>query len=664
MNGQDPSTRTGSILRIAKDGSIPVDNPFIGVAGHDPATYAFGFRNPWQIARRATTGEIAVSDVGGSDWEEVNIVTAGGNFGWADAEGNGGPGLEPLFTYPHFGLVPGAQYEGCAVAGSTYYEPDVVQLPTLYVGRLFVADFCAGWINAIDTTTGSVDAFATGFDAIADLTVSPTNGALYVLDRKLANNQSGVSKVEFVGGDVALRITSQPTAQQLAIGQRASFFVAAVGQGELVYQWQRDGVDIAGATEALYEIPSVSPTDDGAQFRVRVTDEVGSILSSIAQVTVTDNNAPIPEIVSPAVGATYGGGQVITLAGNATDDEDGPLPASSLSWEVRFNHDEHDHGFTGVVAGVDQTTITIPDRGETSPNVWYTVYLSAVDADGAVTTVTRRIDPRIVSLSLDTDPAGGVVNLDGPPRSTPYSSPAVAGIVRTVRASLVQPLAGGDSGFVAWSDGGAIEHDIIVPATDIALEARYAALPRGDGATNECRVVRIADSAVITFSGPLNGSVNLRRSGRWIQTVTGLDYYVDGDSPAPGATYAIRVRAGGATTDIGCGVETWPPDGPPPPPPPPPPPGEVSCVGSRAGSVVSLTFAGVGGSSANLLRDGSWLATVTGLDGFVDDPGGTAYVLRTRPGGVIVDTDCVIEGAPPPPPPPPPPGEVSCVGSR
>ena len=317
-NGQNTSTRTGSVLRIAKDGSIPGDNPFVGTPGVDDATFAFGVRNPWKIAK-STGGAIAVSDVGASSWEELNMVTAGGNFGWDEAEGPGGPGEQPLFTYPHFGQLQGAQFEGCAIAGSTFYEPDQVQFPNRFVGHLFSGDFCAGWIAAIDPATGSVEPFATGFNAIADVTTNPANGALYVLDRSLVDGRPGISKIEFVGPDATLRITSHPTSQQLAIGQRASFFVAAIGQGNLEYQWQRDTVDIPGANSPLLEIPSVSSTDNNAQFRAIVTDDVDTVTSSVAEIIVTTNNPPEPIIAVPAPQSTYGGGQTIVIRGDATD---------------------------------------------------------------------------------------------------------------------------------------------------------------------------------------------------------------------------------------------------------------------------------------------------------------------------------------------------------
>jgi len=95
-NGQDPSNPLGAILRIDPLGNnstngdygIPPGNPFVGVAGHLEEIFAHGFRNPYRMSIDPTTGELWVADVGQNDIEEINIVTAGDNFGWNLKEGS------------------------------------------------------------------------------------------------------------------------------------------------------------------------------------------------------------------------------------------------------------------------------------------------------------------------------------------------------------------------------------------------------------------------------------------------------------------------------------------------------------------------------------------------------------------------------------------------
>ncbi|MBT9146119.1 MAG: Quinoprotein glucose dehydrogenase B [candidate division WS2 bacterium] len=91
-NGQDTSNSLGSILRIDIDGegtySIPQDNPFVGSEDGLDEIFAYGFRNPYHISfDRGGSNELFVADVGQDLWEEVNIVTRGGNYGWNIREG-------------------------------------------------------------------------------------------------------------------------------------------------------------------------------------------------------------------------------------------------------------------------------------------------------------------------------------------------------------------------------------------------------------------------------------------------------------------------------------------------------------------------------------------------------------------------------------------------
>ena len=62
-------------------------NPFIAVPGALPEIYAYGFRNPHRLSWDAPTNTLIENDIGLHDWEEVNIITKGGNYGYAEREG-------------------------------------------------------------------------------------------------------------------------------------------------------------------------------------------------------------------------------------------------------------------------------------------------------------------------------------------------------------------------------------------------------------------------------------------------------------------------------------------------------------------------------------------------------------------------------------------------
>jgi outer membrane protein assembly factor BamB len=85
-------------------------------------------------------------------------------------------------------------------------------------------------------------------------------------------------------------ITAQPVGQSIAPGNQASFSVTATGPG-LSYQWQKNGVPIAGATSSSYTTPAAGDTDDGTSYTVTVTNAAGSVTSTGARLTVTTTTA-------------------------------------------------------------------------------------------------------------------------------------------------------------------------------------------------------------------------------------------------------------------------------------------------------------------------------------------------------------------------------------
>lgn len=145
-NAQDLSNLLGKILRIdvngkskGKEYKIPSDNPFVKKKGASPEIFAYGFRNPWRFT--FDTGgkrELFVADVQQNSYEEVNIVTKGGNYGWRILEGNecfdvlnpnehkkscDKKGLTaPIFTYNHCNKFGGKDCFGVNVQGGAVYR--------------------------------------------------------------------------------------------------------------------------------------------------------------------------------------------------------------------------------------------------------------------------------------------------------------------------------------------------------------------------------------------------------------------------------------------------------------------------------------------------------------------------------------------------------------
>ena len=178
-NAQTLTNVLGKILRINADGSIPTDNPYYTQAsGQNRAIWALGLRNPYNFSFQPGTGRMFLNDVGEVSWEEINDGIAGSNYGWPQTEGpTTQAGVRaPLFAYGH-GNGPST---GCAITGSTFYNPTTVQFPSSYVGRYFFADFCSGWIRSFNPVDGTAADFASGLSSVVDVRVT-NDGALRVV---------------------------------------------------------------------------------------------------------------------------------------------------------------------------------------------------------------------------------------------------------------------------------------------------------------------------------------------------------------------------------------------------------------------------------------------------------------------------------------------------
>jgi len=86
---------------------------------------------------------------------------------------------------------------------------------------------------------------------------------------------------------VAPAIVTQPTSQTVTVGHSATFSVVATGTAPLTYQWLKNGTAITGATAGSYTTPAAASTDNGATFKVTITNSVSTITSTAATLTVT-----------------------------------------------------------------------------------------------------------------------------------------------------------------------------------------------------------------------------------------------------------------------------------------------------------------------------------------------------------------------------------------
>jgi glucose/arabinose dehydrogenase len=462
-NSQNLSNLLGKILRIAPDGTIPPDNPFVQSTTARHEIWALGLRNPFTFAFRGTTNFMYINDVGESTWEEIDLGQAGANYGWPATEG---PTTNPAYQSPIYYY---GHSEGCAITGGAFYSPSTPNFPSSYVGKYLFGDYCAGFIRILNPSTAQATNFITGASQPVDIQVG-ADGSLYYL----ARGTGSVMKIRYTTNPSPV-ITTQPTSKLVSVGYPVTFSVTASGPPPYSYQWMRNGVNISGANARTYRIASTTLADNGARFRVRVSNTYGSTLSNVATLSVTSDKPPVGQILTPAQGTTYFGGMVVKYSGSASDFEDGDLPASAFTWQVDFHHDTHLHPFIAATTGSKTGAFTIPKRGETSSNVYYRIILKVKDSAGLTRTVTRDILPRKADMTFATQPAGLKISLDGgSSRITPFTVTGVVGIIRSIAAPTPQTLNGTSYNFQSWSDGGARSHEISTPSVDTTYTANFA----------------------------------------------------------------------------------------------------------------------------------------------------------------------------------------------
>lgn len=161
----------------------PIDNPFVKQADAVPSIWRYGHRNPQGLAVHPLTGEIYDLEHGPRGGDELNLIRAGGNYGW------------PVIIY-------GMEYNGAAITDITHKDgmeqPVTYWVPSLgvwgmnfYTGNLFprwrnhlfIASLSAEEVRRLEVRGGEVVAQETLFKGIGRVrhVIGGPEGALYVL---------------------------------------------------------------------------------------------------------------------------------------------------------------------------------------------------------------------------------------------------------------------------------------------------------------------------------------------------------------------------------------------------------------------------------------------------------------------------------------------------
>jgi glucose/arabinose dehydrogenase len=221
-NGQDMSALNGKILRVDVNKGdpydVPADNPFVGKQDVAPEIWASGLRNPWRCSFDMGGGkDLFCADVGQNSYEEVDIITKGGNYGWRVREGrhcfdyvnpNTHPAtcessgmIDPILEYKNCNVT--ADCKGLSITGGYVYRGSHGPWQGKYFfgdwskkfgvkdGRLYVATPNGGAWTMEDVKVSNMpefNSYVLGFGQDAD-------GEIYVTTQDTTGPVGGLAKV-------------------------------------------------------------------------------------------------------------------------------------------------------------------------------------------------------------------------------------------------------------------------------------------------------------------------------------------------------------------------------------------------------------------------------------------------------------------------------------
>jgi glucose/arabinose dehydrogenase len=181
---QNLANHLGKIVRVAPDGSVPRDNPFVGRGDAKPEIWSYGHRNSQGAALHPQTGQLWMHEHGARGGDEVNIIEKGKNYGWPvigyGVDYGGGkihestskPGMEQPVKY----WVP-----SIAPSGMAFYQGDMFPA---WRGSLFVGALASRLLTRLtldgDKVTGEERLLQNLRERIRDVRSGP-DGALYLV---------------------------------------------------------------------------------------------------------------------------------------------------------------------------------------------------------------------------------------------------------------------------------------------------------------------------------------------------------------------------------------------------------------------------------------------------------------------------------------------------
>lgn len=464
-NSQELDNPAGKVLRINKDGTIPTDNPFYGQTGKAWEIWAYGLRNPFRFQFDKASGQLYLGDVGQDGWEEINIITKGGNYGWPVCEGTCSVAgmINPLYTYIHTG-------RNYSVTGGFVYNGTV--FPQAYQGAYFFGDYAQGYLKTLSLSEAGellgVNPFDLSAGSVVDMKEAP-DGSMYYL-------------TIFPG---RLYQTVYATSNHVPIAKSAADVTS--GDEPLTVHFSSVGSSDAENTPLTFDwnfgdgTSSTSPNptkifSNAGKYIVQLTVSDGVHQAQATPITIQAGTPPTLIIDEPLDGSSYRAGDTLSYDAHGHDSNGDPLTAGDFKFEAIFHHSSHTHPYL-TREGNNNGTFDIPTTGETSSDVWYEIRFTATDKNGLTTTDSIDILPEKVDLTFTTNPPGLKVLVDSIPQTSPQTLESVVGFKHELNTPSIQSSGGTFYQFESWSVGGAQKHFFTTPSVNSNIVANFRVTP-------------------------------------------------------------------------------------------------------------------------------------------------------------------------------------------
>ena len=518
---QDMTNLHGVLLRLNDDGSVPEDNPFTFQGGYNgvpcgqskgqlpkdaPASavcseiFAYGLRNPFRIVMDPMETEktrFLINDVGGAVWEDISeggTDFAGMNYGWPKYEGpcrfgsttncpmyasNAATSIEdydklikPLYYYEHR-----SEREGGCVSGGAFVPPGYwpAEYDFLYADFIFQEIYNLVPTPELECTTCTPpvpayvnDTFYTSikdedqhenFARIVDMFFGPYKDtqALYIFKMGGANN---VWRIRYTGS-----LNFPPVADIVVEDRHVDVGAVVAFNGSQSYDADNDALTFEwdfGDGDMSKEQNPIHVFQNPGQYTVRlaVTDTEGQRQTD--SVVMMVGTPPTLNITNPPEGAQFFVGEIITVSGDAFDNQGNPLDDQHISWEVRKHHADHWHPYLDQTVGNNLQLSPGPEPEDylAATNSYLEIIMYAKDDTGLTSTMVRNVYPQLVEVCIDTEPQGLEVWVDEYPLIAPVLITSWVNHDLRLRVETQNELT-----FLSWNDA------VVLADRDVRLQS-------------------------------------------------------------------------------------------------------------------------------------------------------------------------------------------------